>query len=224
MRVRIWVAAGAHVEELQQLSASRDTKLDSCAGNSTAECVKARRDLRIAAAEYLDAAMAKGGDDLDALSLLDRHFVFLAASQHADANDAWDNRDLASAQNGLKSDAAKKLLTANKDQTWGILRDPIILGAILYGGVGNAKSVTGAGKDTTTTTGKKPTVTDAELGATKARVPTKAKDVLTYVQQTGNAPAGYKGGRIFKNDGRGGAKCSLEQTVQEIRSPIKNTM
>ncbi|WP_158665197.1 hemagglutinin repeat-containing protein [Ensifer adhaerens] len=138
-------AACAHVEELQQLSASRDTKLDSCAGNSTAECVKARRDLRIAAAEYLDAALAKGGDNLDALSLLDRHFVFLAASQHADANDAWDNRDLASAQNGLKSDAAKKLLTANKDQTWGILRDPIILGAILYGGVGNAKTTTGNG-------------------------------------------------------------------------------
>ena len=134
-------AVCAHVEELQQLSASRDTKLDSCAGNSTAECVKARRDLRIAAAEYLDAALATGGDNLDELSLLDRHFVFLAASQHADASDAWDDGDLASVQKGLKSDAAKKLLTANKDQTWGILRDPIILGAILYGGAGNAKSI-----------------------------------------------------------------------------------
>lgn len=37
-------------------------------------------------------------------------------------------------------------------------------------------------------------------------MPSKATDTLTHIRNTGRAPTGYKGGRTFRNDGRGGGQ------------------
>ncbi|WP_206105879.1 DUF6862 domain-containing protein [Rhizobium laguerreae] len=66
----------ARADQLRELSYSRDKEIEGCVGSSSESCVTARTDLRIAAAEYLDAALTGDGDDLDGLSLLDRHMVF----------------------------------------------------------------------------------------------------------------------------------------------------
>ena len=42
--------------------------------------------------------------------------------------------------------------------------------------------------------------------APKANVPQKAQDTLGTVRQTGAPPSGYRGGRTFANDGRGGGQ------------------
>ncbi|SCB36375.1 Haemagluttinin repeat-containing protein [Rhizobium lusitanum] len=131
-----------HKEELQTLSVNRDKKLSDCVGNSSADCVKARTDLRIAAAEYLDAALAGNGEP-DEMSLLDRHMVFLDAWKYADSNDAQNGQDFGDIESTLKSDAAKALLTGSKAQIASIIRDPIMLGAIAWGGWGNAKTIIG---------------------------------------------------------------------------------
>lgn len=131
-----------HKEELQTLSVNRDKKLSDCVGNSSADCVKARTDLRIAAAEYLDAALAGNGEP-DEISLLDRHMVFLDAWKYADSNDAQNGQDFGDIESTLKSDAAKALLTGSKAQIASIIRDPIMLGAIAWGGWGNAKTIIG---------------------------------------------------------------------------------
>ena len=48
---------------------------------------------------------------------------------------------------------------------------------------------------------------DASGGAVVAKgIPSKATDTLAHIKKTGNAPPGYKGGRTFKNDGRGGGQ------------------
>ena len=39
----------------------------------------------------------------------------------------------------------------------------------------------------------------------QSAVPQEAKDTLSYVDQTGRAPQGYKGGKVFQNDGRNGS-------------------
>ncbi|MFJ1309533.1 hemagglutinin repeat-containing protein [Agrobacterium sp. P15N1-A] len=134
--------ACGRVEELQILSVGRDQKLDDCVGNSSASCVKARTDLRIAAAEYLDAALTGNGES-DELSLLDRHMVFLALWKYADSNDAQSGQNFGDTASTLKSDAAKALLTGSKEQIASIIRDPIIGGAIAFGGAGNAKTIIG---------------------------------------------------------------------------------
>lgn len=41
--------------------------------------------------------------------------------------------------------------------------------------------------------------------ATK-NIPTNATDTLTHINKTGNVPPGYKGGKTFNNDGRGGGE------------------
>ena len=134
--------ACGRVEELQALSISRDQKLDSCVGNSSTSCVKARTDLRIAAAEYLDAALTGSGEG-DEMSLLERHMVFLQAWQYADSSDAQNGQDLGDEASKLKSDAAKALLAGSKDQIANIIRDPIIGGVIAWGGTGNARTIIG---------------------------------------------------------------------------------
>ncbi|SCB38879.1 Haemagluttinin repeat-containing protein [Rhizobium hainanense] len=131
-----------HKEELQTLSLNRDKKLSDCVGNSSAACVEARTNLRIAAAEYLDAALAGNGES-DEMSLLDRHMVFLDAWKYADSNDAQNGQDFGDIESTLKSDAAKALLTGSKTQIASIIRDPIMLGAIAWGGWGNAKTTIG---------------------------------------------------------------------------------
>ncbi|WP_244518513.1 hemagglutinin repeat-containing protein [Rhizobium rhizogenes] len=127
-------------EELQNLSVRRDEKLDSCIGNSTASCVKARTDLRIAAAEYLDAALTGNGEG-DEISLLGRHMVFLDVWKYADSSDAQNGQDFGDIVSKLNSPEAKALLTGSKDEIAKIIRDPIMLGAIAFGGVGDAKSI-----------------------------------------------------------------------------------
>jgi len=52
----------------------------------------------------------------------------------------------------------------------------------------------------------------------RIEIPTKASDILAHIKQTGNAPAGYKGGRKFKNDGRGSGEV-LPQ-IDEQGNPI----
>ena len=48
----------------------------------------------------------------------------------------------------------------------------------------------------------------------RTKVPQKAKDVLSHVRATNNAPPGYKGGRTFKNDGRGGGQVLPKKDAQ----------
>ncbi|ENN88485.1 filamentous hemagglutinin family outer membrane protein [Rhizobium freirei PRF 81] len=132
--------ACGRVKELQALTISRDEKLDSCVGNSSASCVKARTDLRIAAAEYLDAALTGNGES-DEMSLLERHMVFLKAWQYADSGDAQNGQDFGDEASKLKSDAAKALLTGSKDQIVSVIRDPIIAGIIAFGGTGSARTI-----------------------------------------------------------------------------------
>ena len=49
-------------------------------------------------------------------------------------------------------------------------------------------------------------------------IPSKASNVLTHVQNTGNAPTGYRGGRTFMNDGRGGGQVLPRQDA--VGNPI----
>ncbi len=42
--------------------------------------------------------------------------------------------------------------------------------------------------------------------ALDSNVPSKANDTLEQIKKTGNAPPGYKGGRTFNNDSRGGGQ------------------
>ena len=44
------------------------------------------------------------------------------------------------------------------------------------------------------------------FGRATKDVPSKAKDTLAHIKKTGSVPPGYKGGRTFKNDGRGGGQ------------------
>ncbi len=174
--------ACGRVTELQNLSISRDQKLDSCVGNSSASCVKARTDLRIAAAEYLDAALTGNGEG-DEMSLLERHMVFLKAWQYADSSDAQNGQDLGDEVSKLKSDAARALLTGSKDQIASIIRDPIIAGAIAFGGTGNARSIIGDGMGTGTT-GSKGTNTTGQIGETPTTTTTNgASGIWTTVTE-----------------------------------------
>jgi filamentous hemagglutinin len=133
----------ARAEELREISYGRDQKIEGCVGSSSSDCITARTDLRITAAEYLDAALSGDGDDLDGLSLLDRHMVFLDAWKYAVDGDPRDSQQLTDAASTLTSAAAKALLTGSKDEIARIIRDPIIIGAIAFGGAGNARGVIG---------------------------------------------------------------------------------
>ncbi|WP_063124736.1 ribonuclease domain-containing protein, partial [Waddlia chondrophila] len=44
-------------------------------------------------------------------------------------------------------------------------------------------------------------------------IPSKVRDTLDHINKTGNIPSGYKGGRIFKNDGRGGGQQLPQKDV-----------
>ncbi|TCU18656.1 hypothetical protein EV131_114163 [Rhizobium laguerreae] len=122
---------------------SRDKEIEGCVGSSSEGCITARTDLRIAAAEYLDAALAGDGDDLDGLSLLDRHMVFLDTWKYAVDDDPKNSQALSDAASSLTSAAAKALLTGSKDEIAKIIRDPVIIGAIAFGGAGNARGIIG---------------------------------------------------------------------------------
>lgn len=135
----------ARADELREISYGRDRKIEACVGSSSSDCVTARVDLRIAAAEYLDAALTGDGDDLDGLSLLERHMVFLDTWKYAVDGDPTDSQQLTDAASTLTSAAAKALLTGSKDEIAKIIRDPIIIGAIAFGGVGNARGIVGEG-------------------------------------------------------------------------------
>lgn len=133
----------ARADQLRELSYSRDNEIEGCVGSSSENCVTARSDLRIAAAEYLDAALTGDGDDLDGLSLLDRHMVFLDTWKYAVDDDPKNSQALRDAASTLTSAAAKALLTGSKDEIAKIIRDPIIIGAIAFGGAGNARGIIG---------------------------------------------------------------------------------
>jgi guanyl-specific ribonuclease Sa len=45
-----------------------------------------------------------------------------------------------------------------------------------------------------------------QAAAAEAAFPANARATLGHVQATGQAPAGYKGGGTFRNDGRGGGQ------------------
>ncbi|WP_312887640.1 hemagglutinin repeat-containing protein [Rhizobium laguerreae] len=133
----------ARADQLRELSYSRDKEIEGCVGSSSEGCITARTDLRIAAAEYLDAALAGDGDDLDGLSLLDRHMVFLDTWKYAVDDDPKNSQALSDAASSLTSAAAKALLTGSKDEIAKIIRDPVIIGAIAFGGAGNARGIIG---------------------------------------------------------------------------------
>ncbi|WP_326912882.1 hemagglutinin repeat-containing protein [Rhizobium johnstonii] len=133
----------ARADQLRELSYSRDKAIEGCVGSSSEGCITARTDLRIAAAEYLDAALAGDGDDLDGLSLLDRHMVFLDTWKYAVDDDPKNSQALSDAASSLTSAAAKALLTGSKDEIAKIIRDPVIIGAIAFGGAGNARGIIG---------------------------------------------------------------------------------
>ncbi|MBM7045759.1 DUF6862 domain-containing protein [Rhizobium lusitanum] len=73
--------------ELLDLSQARDDQLHGCVGNSSSECVKARTDLRIAAAKYVDAALTGDGEYLSPIGVLQRQWAFLQAYEYADDSD-----------------------------------------------------------------------------------------------------------------------------------------
>ena len=178
--------ACGRVKELQNLSISRDQRLDTCVGNSSALCVKARTDLRIAAAEYLDAALTGNGEG-DEMSLLDRHLVFLQAWQYADSSDTQNGQDFGDEASKLKSDAAKALLTGSKDEIQRIIRDPIIGGAIAWGGTGNAKAIIGEGAGSGRGSGG---TTSGESAGNPTTVPSDWRRVSGIGSQT-STPKGF---------------------------------
>jgi len=45
-----------------------------------------------------------------------------------------------------------------------------------------------------------------EVRVITKRLPPNVRNTLKYIKVTGNAPPGHKGGRVFKNDGRGGGQ------------------
>lgn len=176
-----------HKEELQTLSLNRDKKLEDCVGNSSADCIKARTDLRIAAAEYLDSALT-GKGEADELSLLDRHMVFLAAWKYAAINDAQNGQDFADVESSLKSEAAKALLTGSKEQIASIIRDPIILGAIAFGGTGNGKTIVG----------------ESAGIAKSVKIIASDRDVSNYFQSNRqfwtSEPINFNGNRVYQRN------------------------
>ncbi|TBY08215.1 hypothetical protein [Rhizobium laguerreae] len=59
--------------------------------------------------------------------------------KYAVDDDPKNSQALRDAAYTLTSSAAKALLTGSKDEIAKIIRDPIIIGAIAFGGAGNAK-------------------------------------------------------------------------------------
>ncbi|MDP0927025.1 hypothetical protein Q0601_07575 [Paracoccus onubensis] len=122
----------ARVEELQELSGERGELLESCVGVYSAECVSSRRDLTLAAADYYEAATL-GQSDLDGLSLLDRHMVFVNLARLSDPNDLTYREGLDDLAELYQSDASRTLLTGTPEQIDQVLRGPVAVGTIVFG-------------------------------------------------------------------------------------------
>ncbi|MGO6695088.1 EndoU domain-containing protein [Rhizobium johnstonii] len=69
--------------------------------------------------------------------------VFLDAWKYAVDDDPKNSQALRDVAATLTSDAAKALLTGSRDEIAQIIRDPIIVGAIAFGGAGNARGIIG---------------------------------------------------------------------------------
>ncbi|WP_374189967.1 DUF6862 domain-containing protein, partial [Rhizobium rhizogenes] len=121
------------LKELETLSKDRDAQLNQCVGDISSSCVKAREDLRITAAEYIDAWVTSTEGTDDSLYFLSRNLVLQDLLTYLDNSDAKDNAALSSAASNLKSNAAKNLLTAGSEAD---LRGAI--GAILFVSFTNA--------------------------------------------------------------------------------------
>ncbi|WP_349956779.1 hemagglutinin repeat-containing protein [Rhizobium sp. ZPR3] len=120
-------------DELLDLSQARDDQLKSCAGNSSSECVKARTDLRIAAAQYVDAALTGDGDYVTPIGGLQRQWALLQAYDYADDSDLGQIADADRIAANFKSDEAKALLTASKSGLSAALRSEILYGIVTLG-------------------------------------------------------------------------------------------
>ncbi|PST17643.1 hypothetical protein C7U61_18650 [Rhizobium sp. JAB6] len=134
-------------DELLDLSQSRDDQLKSCAGNSSSECVKARTDLRIAAAQYVDAALTGDGEYATPIGSLQRQWALLQAYDYADDSDLGQIADADRIAANFKSDEAKALLTASKSGLSAALRSEILYGVVTLGqnGPSGKGSTTGPG-------------------------------------------------------------------------------
>lgn len=86
-----------------------------------------------------------------------------------------------------------------------------------------AEEVTEAGAEKSTREGAKEANEETaekntRISGTNNGPPSKANDVLEHVRKTGRAPEGYKGGKKFQNDGRGGGE--FLPTKDNSGSPI----
>jgi hypothetical protein len=116
--------------------------------------VKARTDLRIAAAEYVDAALTGDGDYISPIGSLQRQWALLQAYDYADDNDLSQIADADSIAAGFKSDEAKALLTASKSELSAALRSEILYGVVTLGANGTS------GKGSTSGDGSNGTLLD----------------------------------------------------------------
>jgi filamentous hemagglutinin len=138
-------SACQRADALRDLSDQRDQTLEACVGQSSQTCIAARLELRIAAAEFLDAALKAGGDNLEERALMGRHMLFLQAWQHADDADLAGGTEVAALAQRFQSEEARKLITGSKQDIESVILDPILLGVILAGGHGNGKQIVGGG-------------------------------------------------------------------------------
>ncbi|MGV1761854.1 EndoU domain-containing protein [Rhizobium sp. A22-96] len=148
-------------DQLLDLSQARDDQLKSCVGNSSSECVRARTDLRIAAAQYVDAALTGDGEYVTPIGGLQRQWALLQAYDYADDSDLGQIADADRIASNLKSDEAKALLTASKSGLSAALRSEILYGVVTLGQ--NATS----GKGPATGRGSSETIID-EIASSNA--------------------------------------------------------
>ncbi|WP_172831094.1 hemagglutinin repeat-containing protein, partial [Rhizobium leucaenae] len=181
-------------DELLDLSQARDDQLQSCVGNSSSECVQARIDLRIAAAEYVDAALTGDGNYVTPIGSLQRQWALLQAYDYADDSDLGQITDADRIAAGFKTDEAKALLTASKSGLSAALRSEILYGVISLGANGTS------GKVPTTGSGSKGEPIDEGVGS--APVVGRSGSTAGSVADANFAQTSIRSDRTFSREGR----------------------
>lgn len=186
------------------MSNQRDQTLEACVGQSSQDCISARIELRIAAAEFLDAALSDGGDSLDERALMGRHMLFLQAWQHAEEADTADHTQLAALAQRFNSEEARRLITGSKQDIEAVVLDPILLGVILDGGFGNGRRIVGGGSkgNGSVKPGQGETV-DGGLPVAPNKTATQA-DVANHFQQNRqfwtSDPIQFSGNKVYQRN------------------------
>lgn len=98
-----------------------------------ANASKRRTDLRIAAGQYVDAALTGDGEYVTPIGGLQRQWALLQAYDYADDGDLGQIADADRIAANFKSDEAKALLTASKSELSAALRSEILYGVVTLG-------------------------------------------------------------------------------------------